>query len=101
MECANQAKPSPAASPPSIAPQGRLGAAAPGLAAALPTPCAGALGALSRWVTLLDCRPIDLPPARRPASACKLNNKTKAAIKAVNHFISNPSKQQNTAHQGC
>jgi len=67
--------------------QGRFGAAAgaagvagagvAGFAAAalFVTFCDGADGAAaSRCVTLLDCRPIDLPPPRRAASACTLTS---------------------------
>ena len=67
-ECANHAKPKPAAKPPSMAPQGlRCGcAAAAGDGAAAGAGCAagaafcagvgaGAGLAASRWVTLFDC----------------------------------------------
>ena len=82
-ELASHARPRPAARPPSIAPQGFLGAAA---AAGAPAGRAGAAelafwaGApgvasgrvASRWVTLLDCLPTDFPPPmRRAASASK------------------------------
>ena len=81
---ASQARPKPAARPPSIAPHGFFGATpaagVPGRAAAalllagaaavllavLPAP-AGA--APCCWVTLGDCLPMDLPPPKRLASA--------------------------------
>jgi hypothetical protein len=62
-ELASQAKPKPAAKPPNMAPQGRLGAGigaagvaeVAGFARELVAPCAGAAGAAWRCVTLLDC----------------------------------------------
>ena len=82
-EWASHARPRPAAKPPSMAPQGFLGAAAgAGLAAGVAglaafcavAFCVGAAGVeggvlASRWVTLLDCLPMDLPPPMRRASA--------------------------------
>ena len=78
-EWASQARPRPAARPPSMAPQGFLGAAAgaaagaPGLAGAVAAFWVGAVGDVGgvalRWVTLLDCWPNDLPPPMRLASA--------------------------------
>src|SRR5574343_1915395 len=80
---ASQARPRPAARPPSMAPQGFLGAACgaaagvAGLAGAAAF-CVGAPGAAggvaSRCVTLLDCWPIDLPPPRRLACASGWTN---------------------------
>ena len=73
-EDASQANPKPAASPPNMAPHGRLGATAaaaagaPGRAAAALL-LAGAAGAASRRVTLDDCLPTELPPPKRLASA--------------------------------
>ena len=74
MELASQASPRPAASPPSIAPHGRLcGAAAAGEEAGVAGVafCAGLVPCV--WETLLDCWPTDLPePMRFAASALKL-----------------------------
>ena len=77
MECASQAKPKPAANPPSMPPQrlrcgagwGAATGAGAGRGATLPAPCEGALGAASRWVTWLDCLPTERPPPKRAASA--------------------------------
>src|SRR5665811_539908 len=88
-ELASQAKPKPAARPPSMAPQGRLGATAAGGvagAAGLAAPCDGAAW---RCVTLPDCLPIDRPPPRRAASALTLaNSKNTVNIKVQNFIIS-------------
>ena len=102
-ECASQARPSPAARPPSMAPQGFLagaagaaaGVAVAGLAAAavLVALCAGAPGAAggvaaSRCVTLLDCLPTDLPPpSRRAASASACANASIATNTTDHSFI--------------
>src|SRR6478735_9066959 len=69
---ASQARPRPAASPPSIAPHGRRGAG----------------GVASRCVTLGDCLPIERPPPRRrAASASKLASARTATREAVHNFI--------------
>ena len=83
-ELASHARPRPAARPPSMAPQGLRAAAAavpaaPAPAAVAPAWLVGAAGgvrAASRWVTLLDWRPMDLPPPMRRASASKVNTPT-------------------------
>ena len=98
-ELASQARPRPAARPPSMAPQGFLGAAAAvlgaaaGLAAVVPAAfCVGAAGAAggvaaSRWVTLLDCLPMDLPPPRRRASASRCTTANMATKTTDHSFI--------------
>ena len=95
-ELASQAKPRPAARPPSIAPQGFLAAAAAGAApaagglaaAALVAFWAGAPGAAdSRCVTLLDCCPVDLPPPSRRASASACANASIATNTTDHSFI--------------
>ena len=95
-ELASQARPKPAAKPPSIAPQGRLGAAAaaPAAAGAAAAPCAGPAGAraVSRWVTLFDCCPTDLPPPMRlEASAFTLMKVIMTTSTIDQSFISSPS----------
>jgi hypothetical protein len=94
-ELANQAKPKPAAKPPNMAPQGRLGAAggatgaagAAGFATELAAPCAGATGAAERWVTLLDCCPNDFPPPMRLAASAWPAIKVKHMVTTQNHFF--------------
>ena len=92
-ELANQAKPKPAAKPPNMAPQGRLGAAAAaapgaGLAAVLFmfwAGAAGAAGVASRCVTLLDCLPNDLPPPKRLAASALMPDRDKTNAKPKAH----------------
>ena len=93
IELANHAKPNPAARPPNMAPQGRLGAGTAGAVGAgavgLTAPCAGATW---RCVTLLDCRPIERPPPKRAASAeTEAKVKTKANIE-IQNFIKFPKE---------
>jgi len=71
---ANQARPKPAAKPPSMAPHGRLGATGAGVAAGVAGLAAELVAALLpagawRCVTLGDCLPNEEPPPRRLASA--------------------------------
>src|SRR5665647_1319153 len=86
-ELANQAKPRPAAKPPNMAPQGRLGAGTAGAVGAgavgLTAPCAGAIW---RCVTLLDCRPNERPPPKRAASAETEAKVTTKATKRIQNF---------------
>jgi predicted lipid-binding transport protein (Tim44 family) len=100
-ELANQAKPKPAAKPPSIAPHGFLGAtagaaagAAAGLAAAAFVAfCAGAAGVALFCVTLLDCLPIDPPPPMRRAASAFKPEKASAQTKiVVQSFMFSPEK---------
>ena len=93
-ECASQAKPKPAAKPPSMAPHGFFGATAgaaagaAGLAAFCAAPPAGAA---SFCVTLLDCLPTDFPPPRRlAASALKPETASVAARIRPQIFIVPP-----------
>ena len=98
-EFINQANPRPAAKPPNMAPQGRLGAAAAGAAgvagdAALLAPCAGPAGVAGAWrcVTLDDCLPNEPPPPmRRAASAFRLATARKIANKNVQNFMLPPN----------
>ena len=100
-ELASQARPRPAAKPPSMAPQGFLAGAAAGAVAGLPAAfcvaafcggvfCVGARAA-SRCVTLLDCLPTDPPPPMRLASAVPWTT-TSIATKTIDHsfFMSSP-----------
>src|SRR5574343_249815 len=104
-EWASQARPRPAARPPSMAPQGFLGAACAGAVADLGVVagaacCVGATGACgrtaSRWVTLPDCWPTDLPPPRRrAASALRLPRaRTPASMRVRNLFTLSPKKSK-------
>jgi hypothetical protein len=122
MELASQAKPSPAAKPPNIAPQGRTGAAAgtgglgaTGAAAGAPVaaalfvgvatglPASGLAGrGVSLFETLCDCCPIDLPPPMRFAWACTDVNANTIDRKITLSFITTflfkiePSGSSNT-----
>jgi hypothetical protein len=87
----------PAAKPPSIAPQGFLGAtagaaAAAGFATALFAFCAGAAGVALFCVTLLDCLPIEPPPPmRRAASAFKPEKASAQTNIADQSFMFSPN----------
>ncbi|MNS96802.1 hypothetical protein D3C72_1311170 [compost metagenome] len=93
--CASQARPRPAAKPPSMAPQGFLGAAC-GVAFGVAGRCAcwaGAAwpgaweGVAWRCVTLLDCCPTDLPPPMRLASASTCTNASRTTRATDHSFI--------------
>ena len=102
-ELASQARPRPAAKPPSMAPHGRFGAAAAGGVAGLAAAAlcvgaaAGALGAASRLVTLLDCWPTDLPPPiRLAASALMLPSVSTKESAKVKSLMSSPIQSINS-----
>src|SRR6218665_3010285 len=104
-ECASQARPRPAARPPSIAPQGFVAGAAAaggdvaGLAAfwaGAPRPGGG--GAASRRVTLPDCLHMDLPPPSRLASASACASTSSATNTTDHSFIMSFLHHVNTCH---
>ena len=78
-EWASQARPRPAASPPSMPAQGLRAVAAPAAPAVLAALVAwlGVAGVAWRWVTLLDWRPKEPPPPMRLASASKVKAPTR------------------------
>ena len=82
---ASQARPRPAARPPSRPPHWRRGC----WAACCWPGAAGCWRAASRWVTWLDWRPADRPPPRRAASASKLNaaSSAKASASAMRRMM--------------